>query len=172
MVSNQSSSQEMFFWEFSFSSPFWETQDKFGFTLLNRDNYSSFNVLRLSHYLPKVSCFPEETLAKSMYSSPDHAMLVRCNHMVLSWLLNSLECDQGDVLYIETSVKKFGTILRNDFLKVMVHFCASYNIKLLVFVRVIFLFLVTQRWKRVWMLYRISPTYALVRVVLQRSFHQ
>lgn len=47
--------------------------------------------------------FVNGSLPQPQSSSPNHETWIRCNHMVISWLLNSISKDLADsVLYIET----------------------------------------------------------------------
>ncbi|KAF7154617.1 hypothetical protein RHSIM_Rhsim01G0137000 [Rhododendron simsii] len=76
-------------------------------TLLNGDNYPSWQRAMIVALSAKNKFgFVDGSLPKPNDSSPKHSSWVRCNHMVLSWLLNSLDYHlRESVIFGETAAE-------------------------------------------------------------------
>lgn len=158
-------------WESQFSPAFWYPREILVLTLLNGDNYSSwptyYDYCTICHKFG----FVDGTISTQASSSLNHTMCVSCKHRVLFMVTQFIRTWSKGEYYILRHHGRVWNDLRNCFLNVVVYGFSNYNMRSLIFIRIIFsLSLITLRWKRVGILYWMLPTYPLVQVVLQRVF--
>ena len=86
--------------------PFDNPRTMFVSTPLNEENYTTWRKVMLNALNPKKekTSFVDGTLCKLDENSPDAYAWVKCNFMVISWLINSLTRDlHKSVAYADTT---------------------------------------------------------------------